>query len=119
MYILISIVFIAELIIAIATIALLSKINKLAIDLNQQVLAAKDYLITGLASLKLSSDGMKKGVCKFFDFMETKKRHYLSKVVQNIILYIFMFFCKGKYKRAAIIFQLIVAIRDYIRDSKI
>lgn len=118
MFILIFTVFIAELIIMAAIVSVVLKANRCVISVNNQVADIKSTLETALIEIKNGVKTSKEGVDNAISYLKIKRKEYSKKIIQNIILYIFVISCKGRYKNAAIFFQLAVAIRDYIRDAR-
>jgi len=118
MYTLIFTVFIAELIISVVIIQTLIKSDKKIIVLNEQVITSKEALQNGLSGANESVKTINSGIKNTINFVKQKQKEYSRKLVKLLILYICMIFCKSRYKQAAIIFQLAIALKDYINDSK-
>lgn len=117
MYLLISIVFIAELIIAITVLTNIVKADRCITALNNQIVTGKNDAAIILSDVKNVVINLKSGVNSFIEVLKRKQEEYVMKVLQTVILYALMIFCKGKYKKVAIVFQFIVAINDYMRDN--
>lgn|SRR5574344_1621833 len=119
MYLFIITVFIAELIITLTLITTMVRADKKVVEINTMVLTGKNSVAVILSELKTTITNLKMSVNSLIELVKKKRREYTFKLVQSVILYALMIFCKGKYKKAAIIFQLIVAISDYMQDSKV
>ncbi|MCI1272985.1 MAG: hypothetical protein LKG27_00935 [Clostridiaceae bacterium] len=118
MYLLITIVFIAELIIALTLILSIVKADRYVTEMNTKIITGKNTAAVILVDIKKVVLNLRTGVNTLIDLIKRKKREYSLKVMQTVILYALMIFCKGKYKKAAIVFQLMVAINDYMHDSE-
>lgn len=118
MYLYIAIVFIAELIIFLKIISGIIALDKKITVLNNEVLVQTNTLKIGLEQFKKFASSLEKSVATIIERIKQKQREYRLKMIQSIVMYSGMLFLKGKYKKAAIIFQLIVEIIDYIRDNQ-
>lgn len=112
MYFFITIIFIAELIIAGALIFFIVKADNAVLNLNNQVQSFKPLLYKTLGELKGIVANFVSGVQNSCKFVKKKRRQYLSKVVMAMVTYAVLFFFKGRFKKAAVLFQSLVFLKD-------
>lgn len=112
MYILIAVIFIAELIIALQLILLIEKADKKVCDLNECVAAFNPLAKTCLEYVRCLSSVFNKNVIKSIEFI--KKQHYkmIIKTISAVAIYGMLVFFKIRRVKAKKIYNLIGAIRD-------
>ena len=114
MIIFITIVFIAELIIAGAIVGLIVKIDRRVNCINNQLTSAMPLIESGLCTLHNGILNLKKTLYNILCIIEKKKKTYTLKIVKTALLYLILVFCKNKYKKAAGIFQLVLLVSEYM-----
>ena len=112
MYLLFSIVFIAELIIASALIYWIVKIDHIAKNYTKQ------WIVTEQESIKLIQDfrsilkSAQKTMDKTIDFVKKKKREFKRKLINLDIIYAILIVFKLRFRRAALLLQYIILAQD-------
>lgn len=113
MYLFIATIFIAELIIALALVLVIVSADKKVCELNNKLTSFRPILEDGLKTLKEVVSNLQDSIETFFGFIRKKRQQFTMKIIIAIVMYGSLFFFKGKYKKAASIFQLIVLVKDY------
>ena len=113
MYLFIATIFIAELIIASALINLILKADKRVIQLNKDVLKIRPAVEDLLKAFKDAVYNLQNTVESFFTFVKKKRDQFLTKLVISIVMYASLIFFKGRFKKAAAVFQTLVLLKDY------
>jgi len=112
MYILIAVIFIAELIIALQIILLITKADKKVCDLNECVNAFNPLAKTCLEYVNCLSSVFNKNVIKGIEFIKKQHHKMIIKTISTMAIYTMLIFFKIKRVRAKKIFNLAGAIRD-------
>ena len=112
MYLLISIVFIAELIIAAAIVSWLVKIDKKANEYTAQWITTEQDSINLIREfreiLKTSQKVMKDAV----DFVKKKKREFKRKLINLAIIYAILVIFRVRFRRATLLLQYLIIAQD-------
>lgn len=119
MYILILIVFIAELIIAFTLINLIVKADKKVCELNSYVEAFNPLAETFLQYVRCLVSNFHKSFEKIFTVIKKKQEHILSKTLIIITIYGILILFKIKPKKASKIYRLAGAIQDIMLELAI
>ena len=119
MYILILIVFIAELIIAFSLINLIVKADKKVCELNSYVEAFNPLAETFLQYFRCLVSNFHNSFEKIFNIIKKKQKHMLSKTLIIIAVYGILLLFKIKPKKAAKIYRLAGAIQDIVLELAI
>ena len=114
MYVLISIVFIAELIIAGAIIMSLYTIDKRVLALNDTITMQSPKIINGLKAARESCQKISDTVKKACETLQKPKERYLLILIKNLLTVIAIFMSKGKRKKILSAIQLGLSIRDFL-----
>lgn len=112
MYILIAIVFIAELIIALNIILWIVKADKKVRYCNQCVDAFNPLAETALQYVRCKVSEFNKVFGCVFEFIKKKKEQVIFKTVFMVSIYIMLILFKIKMKKASKIYKLISVMRD-------
>lgn len=112
MYILIAIVFIAELIIALNLILWIVKADKKVRYYNQCVDAFNPLVETALQYARCKVTEFNKSFECVFEFFKKKKEQVIFKTVFMISIYAMLILFKIKMKKASKIYKLIAVMRD-------
>lgn len=113
MYLFIATIFIAELIIAATLINFILKADRKVCELNNKVTELKPYIEDWLKSFKDVVYNLQNTVSSFFAFVKRKRDQFLTKLIISIVIYASLIFFKGRFKKAAAIFQTLVLLKDY------
>lgn len=119
MYILILIVFIAELIIAFSLINLIVKADKKVCELNNYVEAFNPLAETFLQYFRCLVSNFHNSFEKVFRVIRKKQEHFLSKTLIIVAIYSILFLFKIKPKKASRIYKLAGAIQDIVLELAI
>ncbi|MDR1168318.1 MAG: hypothetical protein LBK53_05445 [Heliobacteriaceae bacterium] len=114
MYLFIAAIFTAELIIAGALISFIVKADRKICTLNNQVTAFIPAFEDGLRKFYNIVHNLKGTLCSLFCLLQKKKNMYRFKLIKILVWYVILIFCKGKYKRAAVFFHLLVTAREFL-----
>lgn len=112
MYLFIAIILIAELIIAANIISLIEKLDKRVVALSYKVVESRPKLDKALNELKYSVSKLVSGVHDLCVFAEKRRKKYISMVIQNILVYMLLFFLKGRSKRCIAALQLAFSLKE-------
>lgn len=113
MYLFISIILIAELIIATAIICQIVKLDKWAIATNIRVLELRPNIEQGLNAFKLGVTKLVDGVQKLSFFIKSQQEKIILSILQNILITILIISLKGKRKKYLSGIQLVLALKDF------
>lgn len=119
MYLFIATIFIAELIIASALIGWILKADKFARNFNSKVDSFKPVLKEHLKSFKDSVYNLQNTVETFFNFIKKKRDQFIKKIFITIVMYGSLIFFKGRFKKAAAVFQTLVLVKDLFDELTI
>lgn len=114
MYVLISIVFIAELIIAGSIILSINKLDKRVLALNEQVEIQSPKIINILRTARESTEKIVKTVKTACEILQRRKERYLLILLKNIIVMVALLLSKGKRKKILSAIELALSIRDFL-----
>lgn len=112
MYILIAIVFIAELIIALNLILLIIKADKKVCYYNECIKAFNPLADTCLKYARCLVSSFKNSFDKIFYFIRKKQEQIISNTLIMTAIYLFLILFRIKTKKASKLYKLIGAIRD-------
>lgn len=112
MYILISIVFIAELIIALSLINLIIKTDRKVCHLNCCVKAFKPLAQTYLQYIRCLVSSFSGNFKKILVFVQKKKDLVIYKTILMVSIYLILIIFKIKFNKATKIYRLISVMRD-------
>lgn len=114
MFLLISIVFIAELIIAAAVILLINKADKAVLKYTDEAMKKRVELEKILKELKYCVTGFGDFYNCLLNSVKRKRRQFQLNLLKNAAMYLSLFLLKGKYKKAAAFLQFAVLFHDYL-----
>ena len=113
MYIFISIILIAELIIATAIICQIVKLDKWAIATNSYISEFRPKMEQGLNVFKLGVTKLVDYVQKISLFIKTQREKIILSILQNILITILIISLRGKRKKYLSGIQLVLALKDF------
>lgn len=113
MYLFIATIFIAELIIAATFIFMIVKADRKVRELDNRVIEFKPVLKDYLKGFKKAVINFQNNVESFFSFIRKKRNQFTSKIIITVVMYAFLIFFKGRFKKAAAVFQTLVLLKDY------
>lgn len=113
MYLFIAIIFIAELIIAFTVVYFTVKADKKVCALNKRVVECKPVIHKCLISVKDIVKNFQKTYDNCICVIKRKRQQVTMKIIIAAVMYMSLFFFKGKYKKAGTFFQIAVLIKDY------
>lgn len=114
MFVFILIILIAELIIAISLINCIVKFNSKICILNEDIRLFRPILSDGFKKMRSSIEILQNSIGKILIAVNKKKRQFTTKLVLTAFMYASLVLFKRKYKNAALIFQALVIVKDYI-----
>ena len=112
MYILISVIFIAELIIALQLIFLIRKADKKVCDLNDCVKTFNPLVKTSLEYARCLSSTLNRNIINGIEFIKNQRQKMIVKIISTIAIYSMLIFFKIRKVKAKKIYKLVGAIRD-------
>ncbi len=112
MYLFIAIIFIAELIIAVTVINLISKLDKKVNDLNCCVEAFNPLAELWLQYARCLTTSFRQNFDKFVTFVRHKRKQIFNKLLILIGIYIILFLFKAKSKKYSNAYHLAGVIQD-------
>lgn len=112
MYLLISVIFIAELIITFTLIRLIVRLDRKVNYYNCCVLTFNPLLKTILEYTRCVVSNFKNSFEKIISFVEKKREQLIYRTIIVIAVYVFLFLFKFNTKKASKIYKLVGVIRD-------
>ena len=116
MYIFIAIIFIAELIIALQLILLITKLDRKVCDLNECVTAFNPLAKTCMEYVRCMTSQFCTKVAKSIEFVKKQREKIVIKTIISVSIYSLLFIFKFKKLKTKKINKLIGAIRDVAVD---
>lgn len=113
MYLFIATIFIAELIIASALVSFIVRADKKVCEINNSVTVSKPILEENLKVFKKSVISLQNTVESFFTFIRKKREQFTMKIIVTLVMYASLIFFRGRFKKAAAVFQTLVLVKDY------
>lgn len=113
MYLFISIILIAELIIATALVCQIRKLDRRIVEINGRVSEFRPQLESGLAVAKESVAKVVlvvKGAC---EYLKMQREKWVISIVENILIFLLIYLLKGKRKKYVSAVQLVFALKDF------
>lgn len=114
MYVFISIVLIAELIIAGTIILSINKLDKRVLALNEQVEIHGQKIIEALKNARKNTEKTVNSLKMAWEILQRKKERYLLILIKNIIVMTVLLMSKGKRKKILSAIELGFSIRDFL-----
>ena len=112
MYIFITIVFIAEVLIASNLICLINKLDKKVVMLNLQVEKCVPMINDGLKNFTIYVNKFKCIVGEFCYRCELQREQYVRSLIESIITIALLFVLKGNHKKYVSTLKLLLAIGE-------
>lgn len=112
MYVLIAIIFIAELIIAGFLINLILRADMKIKDIDKKIVSVSPEIIDGIRKMRKGALTLKTAIEKGITFINRKRYEFWQRVVNLVVIYIILFVLKIKFKKAASICQYAVILKD-------
>ncbi len=116
MYIFIAIIFIAELIIALQLILLITKLDKRVCDINECVKTFNPLAKTCMEYIRCLTSQFCTKVSKSIEFVKKQREKIIMKTIITVSIYSLLFIFKFKKIKAKKINKLLGAIRDVAVD---
>ncbi len=99
MYLLITIVFIAELIIAITIVRFLWETDKKVRKINKRVTEIRPEILEGLKKFRQNIHILEKWVNCVIKFVERKKEEYTVRIIKTILIYALIFLLEIQFRK--------------------
>lgn len=99
MYLLIAIVFIAELIITFTVVRFLWATDKKVCKLNEQLLASRNSIMEELRKFRKNIHVLEKWVNCVINYVEKKKEEYILKFIKTILIYALIFIIEIQFSK--------------------
>lgn len=112
MYLLISIVFIAELIIALTLVYWIVKFDRKAKNFTKQWITTEQDSIKLIKEFRGILKTSQKVMNNTIDFVAKKKREFKRKLINLAIIYAVLVVFKFRFKRAALLLQYLIIAQD-------
>jgi len=112
MYVLIAIIFIAELIIAGFILYWIIRADKSVKELDKKVAKYTPELISGIQSARKGINIIQDAIKKTIELINRKRIEFWKKVINLIVIYIILFILKVRFKKAATFCQYVVFLKD-------
>jgi len=112
MYVLIAVIFIAELIIAGFVLYWIVKADKAVKALDIKFAYQSPAIIEEIKTARSGIQVIKTAITKTVEFIQRKRLEFWHRIVNLIVIYIILFFLKTKFKKAATFCQYAVFIKD-------
>lgn len=109
-------IFIAELIIAMALISKIRKINRNVNELNACITFAKPLIGDILISIRELSEVFCLELNEFILLVKKKKQEYMLKMAQTTLMYAAIFLLRGKYRRTFFAYQFVMEVLEGINE---
>ncbi len=119
MFLYISIVFIAELIIVASLILSILRLNRKVVTLNSAVIAYRPTLQKGLKKFADVVQKLQQSLVATTCAVKQKRNEYSWKLIQSTAITLLSLFAKGKYKKLALLLELIGAIQRHTSNSRV
>jgi len=111
--------FIAELIIALATIIKIYQFDRCVNDYNKMVSANKNKIRSCFIDFRMIIEEFHSGLTELLEFIRVKREEYSIKVLKTSLIYGCIFLLRGKYKKSVVAYQLIREIYEGIKEAQI
>lgn len=113
-----TIIFIAEVIITVQLIALIIKLDKKVLAINQIILGYTPKLKDALYTIRIGVNKALLGVYNLKDKIEKQKARARYKIIKNIITILLFLILnpKGKYTLSTV--DILLSIKDYLKNKK-
>lgn len=111
--------FMAELIIAASVIIKICQFNRCVNKWNNLILSNKELLRNGLIDFCLLLEDFSTNVVKIKKALQQKSNEYLTNFLKTSVIYCGIFILRGKYKKAALAYQLVKEIYEGISEAEI
>lgn len=111
--------FIAELIIALTLILKIRQLNKAVNKLNQSVTKNKYKIAAKIEDFRYLCVDINRKIEETKDYLRQKKDEYLIKASKTILIYLGIFFLKGKYRRTILAYQVLKEVYAGLCESEV
>ena len=111
------IIFIAELIIAVALIRKIWVFDKQVRAINDFLCVCKPDIESLLSSIRVLVAELFENIQEAKELIRQKKQEYIIKTVKNVIAYAAILFLRGKYKKPIIAYQFLSEIYEIIEEA--
>ena len=110
--------FTAELIIAMAVILRIYKLDKAVNNWNNLILANQNKIKAGFMDFRFLLEEFNNSFIQFKEFIRQKRQEYLLKSLKTSIIYGSIFLLKGKYKKSVLAYQVIKEIYEGFLEAE-
>lgn len=114
MYVFISIILIAEFIIAFAIIFGILNLDKKVNQLSETIEKMRPDFLTTLKNIHASSENLLKKVKEFCEFIKIQRERYIINVIKNIAVFFLLIIAKGKSKKILSAVELAISFGDFL-----
>lgn len=104
--------FAAELIIAFTVIFKIYRLDKCVNELNKTICGDKDKIKSILVEIRSAISEFREKFEQMQELIRRKKEEYLLNTTKTLLIYLSLFFLKGRYKKAVLAYQLISEIYE-------
>ncbi len=111
--------FIAELIIALTIILKIRQLNKAVNKLNQSVTKNKYKIASKIEDFRYLCIDINRKIEETKEYFRQKRDEYLIKASKTILIYLGIFFFKGKYRRTILGYQLIKEVYSGLCETEV
>ncbi len=109
--------FIAELIIALAVILRIYKLNKYVNSLNDSVLLFQNKIKTGFVETRLFFKEFNESILKLKEFILEKQEEYIIKITKKLLIYSCLLFLRGKCRNTLLAYHIGREIYEGINEA--
>lgn len=109
--------FIAELIIAISLIFKIYQFNKRVNILNSKIKNNKYKIEIYLSDFRIFLEAFEEKIAEYKKLIREKRDEYSFKIIKTLLIYMSIFFLKGKYKKSVIVYQFLCEVYDGIQEA--
>ena len=114
MYLLIAIIFIAELIIALTLISYIIKADNAVKKCRASLTNCHCYFEKTIKDIRFCVESFGDYYDCIMNSVKKKRRQFQINMVKNTVMYLSLFLLKGKYKKIAAFLQFAVLFHDYV-----
>lgn len=114
MYVFISIILIAEFIIAFAIIFGILKLDKKVNELSEKVVEVRPKLTKTLENIHAEAENLLKKVKEFCEFIKIQREKYIINLIKNIAVFFLLILSKGKSKKFLSAVELAISVGDFL-----
>lgn len=114
MYVFISIILIAEFIIAFAIILGILKLDKKVNELSDKIVETRPMFEETLKNVRSGAENLVKKVKEFCKFIKIQRERYIISLIKNIAVFFLLILSKGKSKKFLSAVELAISFGDFL-----